>query len=104
MTSTIACPATSQLSEDDLITMSLVFPRHIQLQLIEHRRALNKRNASFRTYGSGVVDTDAMLKEVALKLSAKTAEPVSSLVAQGICLQAIASVPLTIPIAGTERL
>jgi len=104
MTSFIACPATSQLSEDDLTTLSLVFPRHTRLQFIELRRVLKNQTASFRTYGSGVVtfDTDAMLKEVAFKLSAKTAERLSHLVAQGVCLQAIASVPLKIPLTGTE--
>jgi len=104
MSALIACPATSQLSEDDLTTLSLVFPRNTRLQFIELRRVLKNQSASFRTYGSGVVtfDTDAMLKEVAFKLSAKTAERLSHLVAQGICLQAIASVPLRIPLTGTE--
>lgn len=106
MTSLITCPATSQLTEDDLTILSLVFPRHTRPQLIELRRVLNKRNASFRTYSSGVVtfDTDGMLKEVALKCSAKTAERVTHLVAQGVCLQAIASVPLKIPLMGTDRI
>lgn len=106
MTALIACPANSRLTEDDLITLSLVFPAPSRPQLIELRRVLKNQSASFRNYSSGVVtfDTDAMLKEVAFKLSAKTAERVSFLVAQGICLQAIASVLLKISIAGTERL
>lgn len=106
MTALIACPATSQLTEDDLTTLSLVFPAPSRPQLIELRRVLKNQSASFRTYGSGVVtfDTDAMLKEVAFKLSAKTAERVSSLVAQGVCLQAIATTPLKIPLTGTDRI
>lgn len=104
MTSTITCRATSTLTEDDLATLSLVFPAPSRPQLIELRRVLKNQSASFRTYGSGVVtfDTDAMLKEVAFKLSAKTAERVSSLVAQGVCLQAIATSPLKIPLMGTD--
>lgn len=104
MTSTITCRATSMLTEDDLATLSLVFPAPSRPQLIELRRVLKNQSASFRTYGSGVVtfDTDAMLKEVAFKLSAKTAERVSSLVAQGVCLQAIATSPLKIPLTGTD--
>lgn len=104
MTALIACPATSQLTEDDLATLSRVFPAPSRPQLIELRRILNKRNAPFRTYESGVVtfDMNTMLKEVALKCSAKTAERVTHLVAQGVCLQAIASVPLRIPLTGAE--
>lgn len=104
MTALIACPATSTLTEDDLATLSLVFPAPSRPQLIELRRVLKNQSASFRTYGSGVVtfDTDAMLKEVAFKLSAKTAERLSSLVAQGVCLQAIATSPLKIPLTGTD--
>lgn len=106
MTSVITCPATSQLTEADLATLSLVFPAPSRPQLIELRRVLKNQRASFRTYSSGVVtfDTDAMLKEVALKCSAKTAERVTHLVAQGVCLQAIASVPLSIPLTGTDRI
>ncbi|PRA59125.1 MULTISPECIES: hypothetical protein [Pseudomonas] len=104
MTDLIACPATSLLTEDDLTTLSLVFPPPSRPQLIELRCVLNKRNASFRTYESGIVtfDKNTMLREVALKCSAKTAERVTHLVAQGVCLQAIASVPLRIPLTGTE--
>lgn len=106
MTSVITCPATSQITEADLTTLSLVFPAPSRPQLIELRRVLKNQSASFRTYSSGVVtfDTDAMLKEVALKCSSKTAERVTLLVAQGICLQAIASVPLKIPLTGTDRI
>jgi hypothetical protein len=106
MTTFITCPANSQLTEDDLTTLSLVFPRLLRLQLIELRRVLSNRNASFRTYGSGVVtfDMDAMLHEVALKCSSKIAERVSELVAQGLCLQAISGTPLSIPLTGTERI
>jgi hypothetical protein len=104
MTSVIACPANSQLTEDDLITLSRVFPAPSRPQLIELRRVLKNQSASFRTYSSGVVtfDTDAMLKEVAFKLSSKTAERVANLVAHGVCLQAIATTPLKIPLTGTD--
>lgn len=96
MTALIACPATSRLSEGYLATLSLVSPPPSRPQLIELRRVLKNQSATFRTYSSGVVtfDTDAMLKEVALKCSAKTAERVTHLVAHEVCLQAIASVPL----------
>lgn len=106
MTSVITCPATSQLTEADLVTLSLVFPAPSRPQLIELRRVLKNQSASFRTYSSGVVtfDTDAMLKEVALKCSALTAERVTHLVAQGVCLLAIASVPLSIPLTRTDRI
>lgn len=104
MTSVITCPATSQLTEDDLITLSLVFPAPSRPQLIELRRILSNRNASFRTYGSGVVtfDNDALLHEIALKCSKKTAERLSHLVANGVCLQAIVSTPLRMPLKGTD--
>lgn len=96
MTALIACPANSLLTEDDYITLSLVYPAPSRPQLIDRRRAPNNRNAYFRTYGCGVVtfDKDAMFHEVALKCSKKTAERLSHLVAHGVCLQAIASVPL----------
>ncbi|MNJ21072.1 hypothetical protein D3C77_154170 [compost metagenome] len=104
MTALIVCPGTSQLTEDDLITLSLVFPSPSRPQLIELRRILNNRNASFRTYGSGVVtfDNDAMLHEVALKCSKKTAERLSHLVTHGVCLQAIATTSLKMPLTGTD--
>lgn len=100
----ITCPATSQLSEDDLTTLSLVFPAPSRPQLIELRRVLKNQSASFRNYSSGVVtfDKDTMLHEVTLKCSPKTAERVSHLVAHGVCLQAIASLPLRIPLTGTD--
>lgn len=104
MTALITCPATSQLTEGDCITLSLVFPAPTRPQLIELRRVLSNRNASFRTYGSGVVtfDNDTLLHEVALKCSKKTAERLSHLVAHGVCLQAIASTPLRMPLKGTD--
>lgn len=76
MTALLACPPNSLLTEDDDITLSLVFPAPSRPQLSELRRGLNNRNASFRTYGSGVVtfDMDAMLRVVTLKCSSKTAE------------------------------
>lgn len=106
MTALIACPVTSQLTEDNLTTLSLVFPAPSRPQLIELRRVLSKRDASFRTYGSGVVtfDKDALLHEVALKCSKKTAERLSHLVAHGVCLQAIASTPLRMPLTGTDQI
>lgn len=104
MTSVITCPATSKLTEDDLTMLSLVFPAPSRPQLIELRRILSNRNAAYRTYCSGIVtfDKDALLHEVALKCSAKTAERLSHLVAHEVCLQALASVPLKIPLTGTD--
>jgi hypothetical protein len=43
-----------------------------------------------------------MLHEVALKCSKKTAERLSHLVAHGVCLQAIASTPLKMPLTGID--
>lgn len=96
MSALIACPANSLLTEDDCITLSLVFPAPSRLPLSKLRRVLSNRNASFRTYESGVVtfDKDTMPHKVALKCSAKTAERLTHLVAHEICPQAIASVPL----------
>ena len=104
MTALIVCQATSQLTEDDCITLSLVFPAPSRPQLIELRRILKNQSASFRSYSSGVVtfNKDALLQEVALKCSAKTAERLSHLVAHGVCLQAIATSPLKIPLIGTD--
>ena len=106
MTTFITCPANSQLTEADLTTLSLVFSKPLRLQLIELRRVLSNRRASFRSYGSGVVtfDMDVMLREVAFKCSPKTAEKLKELVAQGLCLQAISGTPLSIPLTGTERI
>jgi hypothetical protein len=44
---------------------------------------------------------EAMLQEVTLKCSAKTAERVAILLNHGICLQAVASVHLSIPLTGS---
>lgn len=106
MTGLIACPVTSQLTEANLTTLSLVFPAPSRPQLIELRRVLSKRDAPFSTYGSGVVtfDEDALLHEVALKCSKKTAERLLHLVAHGVCLQAIASTPLRMPLRGTKSI
>lgn len=106
MTTFITCPANSQLTESDLTTLSLVFSKPLRMQLIELRRVLSNRRASFRTYGAGVVtfDMDAMLHEVALKCTSKIAERLSELVAQGLCLQAISGTPLRIPLTGTEQI
>ena len=102
--STITCPAHSYLSEADISTLSLAFPRQLRLQLIELRRVLSSRKATFRTYAAGVVtfDMDAMLKVVTLKCSSMIADRLSELVTQGLCLQAISITPLGIPLTGTE--
>lgn len=102
--STITCPAHSHLSEADISTLSLAFPRQLRLQLIELRRVLSSRKATFRTHGAGVVtfDMDAMLQEVTLKCSSTIADRLSELVTQGLCLQAISGTPLSIPLTGTE--
>lgn len=104
MPSVITCPATSQLTEDDLTTLSVVFPAPSRPQLIELRRVLNNREASFRNYSDGVVtfDTDALFKDVAFRCSRKTAERLTQLVAHGVCLQAIATTNLRMPLKGTD--
>jgi hypothetical protein len=106
MTTFITCPANSQLTEADLITLSLVFSKPLRLSLIELRRVLSNRRASFRTYEAGTVtfDMDAMLREVSSKCPSKIVEKLSELVAQGLCLQAISSTPLSIPLTGAEQI
>ncbi|SDO26749.1 hypothetical protein SAMN04489798_2502 [Pseudomonas arsenicoxydans] len=106
MTNSITCPASSQLSEIDLDTLSLIFTKPLRGQLMGLRNILSSRNASFRTYEAGTVtfDMDAMLREVSFKCSSMAAQKLSELVAKGLCLQAIASTPLSIPLTGTERI
>ena len=104
MTSILSCPAISKLTHEDLEFLSITFPRTTRPQLVALRNALNDQKAPWRTYAHGLVsiDKDAMLKEVALKCSPRTAERVSLLIDRGVCLQAIATTPLKIPMVGTE--
>lgn len=46
----IICPANSRLTDQDISTLSMVFPRPARIQLIEQRRILNDHRSNFRTY------------------------------------------------------
>jgi len=108
MSTILSCPAISSLTQEDLEFLSVTFPRPTRSQLIALRSVLHDRKASWRTYthshGLVFIDKDDMLKEVALKCSQRTAERVSLLIDQGVCLQAIATTPLKIPMTGTESI
>ena len=96
--------ATDTLTEDDLITLSRVFPTPSRPQLVIVKNLLNDRKASYRTYENGVVsfDIDALIKEVSFQGSPRTASRVSELVSLGVSLQALAKTPLSIPMAGND--
>lgn len=104
MVSTLTYSAVSKLTDENLEFLSLTFPASTRPQLLALRNILSDRKASWRTYANGLVsiDKNAMLKEVAFKCSPKTAERVSLLIDRGLCLQAIATTPLKIPMMGTE--
>jgi hypothetical protein len=104
MTKTLSYSSISKLTDEDLEFLSITFPKSTRPQLVALRSTLNDRKASWRTYANGLVsiDKDAMLKEVALKCSPRSAERVSLLIDRGVCLQAIATTPLKIPMTGIE--
>lgn len=108
MTSILSYPAISTLTQEDLEFLSVTFPRPTRSQLIALRSVLNDRKASWRTYAHGhglvSIDKDSMLKEVAFKCSPRTADSVSLLIDRGVCLQAVATTPLKIPMLGTEQI
>jgi len=106
MSSILSYPAISTLTQEDLEFLSVTFPKPTRSQLITLRSVLNDRKASWRTYAHGLVsiDKDAMLKEVAFKCSPRTADSVSLLLDRGVCLQAVATTPLKIPMVGTEKI
>lgn len=93
---------TETITEDDLITVSRVFPPASRSQLLILRNLLNDRKAAYRTYENGMVafDIDALIREVSLQGCAKTGLRVSELVSLGVNLQALASAHLSIPMAG----
>lgn len=104
MTSILSYSSISKLTQENLEFLSITFPKSTRPQLVALRSTLNDRKASWRTYANGLVsiDKEAMLKEVSLKCSLKTADRVSLLIDRGVCLQAIATAPLKIPMVGTE--
>ncbi|WP_047335968.1 hypothetical protein [Pseudomonas protegens] len=93
---------TETITEDDLITVSRVFPPASRPQLLILRNLLNDRKAAYRTYENGMVafDIDALVREVSFKGGMKTGLRVSELVSLGVNLQALASAHLSIPMAG----
>ncbi|KTC15212.1 hypothetical protein AO391_23380 [Pseudomonas marginalis ICMP 9505] len=96
--------ATDKLTENDLITLSRVFPTPSRPQLVIVKNLLNDRRATYRTYENGTVsfDFDALIKEVSFRGSSKTATRVSELVSLGVDLQALATSRLNIPMVGNE--
>ncbi|MFV3380350.1 MULTISPECIES: hypothetical protein [Pseudomonas] len=100
----IVCPANSRLTTEQLTTLSMVFTRPARAQLIELRNILNNQHSNFRTYKAGVVtfDMDALAQRVLAKCPAKTLDRLNLLLEQGLCLQAIASTHLRIPLSGSE--
>jgi hypothetical protein len=102
----LSYPAISKLTEADAEILSDLFPKSTRSHLIALRGVLNNGRASWRTYAHGLVsiDEEAMLTEVRLKCSLKTADRVSLLINRGVCLQAVATTPLKIPMVGTERI
>ena len=100
----IVCPANSRLTEQDMSVLSTVFPRPARTQLIELRRALSDHRSNFRTYKAGQVtfDMDGVAQRVLTKCPQKTLDRLNQLLEQGLCLQAIASTHLRIPLSGPE--
>ena len=100
----IVCPANSRLTEQDMSVLSTVFPRPARTQLIELRRALSDHRSNFRTYKAGQVtfDMDGVAQRVLAKCPQKTLDRLNQLLQQGLCLQAIASTHLRIPLSGSE--
>lgn len=96
--------ATETLTQDDLITLSRVFPTASRPQLIIVKNLLNDHHATYRTYANGTVSFDivALVREVSFKGSPRTALRVSELVSLGVSLQALAKTPLSIPMVGKE--
>jgi len=100
----IVCPANSRLTTEQLTTLSTIFPRPARIQLIELRRVLSDHRSNFRAYKEGQVtfNMDALAQRVLAKCPAKTLDRLSQLLEQGLCLQAIASTHLRIPLSGSE--
>lgn len=100
----IVCPANSRLTDEQLKILSMVFNRPVRAQLIELRNILNDYRATFRTYKAGQItfDMDGLSQRVLAKCPAKTLDRLNQLLEQGLCLQAIASTHLRIPLGGSE--
>ncbi|SEP01033.1 hypothetical protein SAMN03159293_04739 [Pseudomonas sp. NFACC39-1] len=79
--------AISKLTEADAKILSDLFPKSTRSHLIALRGVLSNRKESWRTYAHGLVsiDEEAMLTEVSLKCSLKTADRVSLLIDRGGC-------------------
>lgn len=104
MSTILSYPAISKLTQENLEFLSVTFPRPARSQLVTLRNVLSNRKTSWRTYANGLfsIDKEAMFKEVSFRCSPKTADRVSLLIENGVCLQAVATTPLKIPMAGTE--
>lgn len=100
----VVCPVNSRLTDEQLTILSMVFPVSARSQLIELRSILNDRRSSFRNFKGGQVtfDMEGLAQRVLAKCPAKTIDRLRQLLAQGLCLQAIASTHLRIPLSGPE--
>lgn len=102
----VTCSANSLLSEDDMATLSMVFPYFARAQLIELRKELSRRDATFRTYKDGVVyyDADQLASALSKRLPSKAIDRLKQLVSLGVCLQAFARTPLSIPMGRHQEM
>lgn len=98
--------ANESLTENDLLTLSNIFPPASRPQLIILRGLLTARNPSYRSYANGMVsfDVDALVREASLRASPRTAARLLELVSLGVNLQALAKTPLMIPMRGNGEI
>lgn len=96
---TLTCQANSLLSDEDMVTLSMVFPYFSRAQIIELRTELSRRDATFRTYKDGKVyyNMDLLTLALSKRLPIKAIDRLKQLVSLGVCLQAFARTPLSIP-------
>lgn len=100
----VVCPANSRLTTEQLTTLSMVFALPARAQLIELRNILGNPNLNFRVYRAARVtfDMGGVAQRVLVKCPVKTLDRLNHLLEQGLCLQAIASTHLRIPLGGSE--
>lgn len=103
---TLTCSANSLLSDEDMVILSMVFPHFTRAQVIELRTELSRRNAKFRTYKDGEVlyDMDQLTSTLSKRLPSKAIDRLKQLVSLGVCLQAFARTPLSIPMGRHQEI
>lgn len=102
----VTCAANSLLSDEDMVTLSMVFPYFTRALVIELRTELSRRDATFRTYRDGEVHyhMDQLTSALSKRLPAKAIDRLKQLVSLGVCLQAFARTPLSIPMGREEEI